>query len=445
MTFAADLGWDLGFADFKATVAWIDYEELRWADCDLSPYAGTACGNDITSETSELELQLTSNGAGNLEWVIGAFFLQEELANAFLWYDIASTVDNVPVTPADLNAYASWANQIRVDTTSTAVYGQASYAINDTTRLVGGIRYTDDERDWKIYGQDATDLSRINFSVLEVPDGNGAWDKVTWKAGVEHDVNENSMVYATVSTGFLAGNQQGAFNGTDSYDEQTVTAYELGSKNVLMDRRLVINAAFYVNHFEDLLATRFVDAGATTLAFTDNAGEVEAVGLELEIDWLPNERLQLGALIAIQDASYGDFVLPNVFQEGGRTINDVDNLFQLDGLQVQHSPDFTVTLLGAYTFDLGATGKLIPGVTLYYSDDYRVDDSPWFFGNQGAYTKTDLSLAWWSSTEAWSLRAFINNLEDEATLLKATRFGGDVAITDYAAPRTFGVTFRYQY
>ncbi len=244
-TFAADANFGLSFADLKVTLAYMDYTELRWDDCDLSTYAAIECGNDIASETTMQEFQLTSNSDGNLEWVAGLFFLQEELENAFLWRDLATLVNNVPVSPPDLNAYASWANQIRVDTSSAAIYGQATYSFTDTVRGIAGVRYTDDERDWQIFGQDPNDLSVLNFNVLEVPDGTGSWDRVTWKIGVEMDVNDSSMAYATASTGFLAGNQQGAFNGTNFYDEQLVTAFEIGSKNLLMDGRMLVSASLY--------------------------------------------------------------------------------------------------------------------------------------------------------------------------------------------------------
>ena len=446
-TFAGDIAMDFGFATLKVTLAYMDYKEYRWADCDLSPYPTLQCGNDITSETTQQEVQLTSAPHSGLQWVAGMFFLQEDLTNAFLWQDIYYDLkDNAPNPDADpVNLYASWANQIRVDSSSIAAYGQASYAMTDTMRILAGIRYTDDERDWKIYGQNPADLTSIDFSVLTVPDGKGSWDKITWKAGAELDLGENSMVYATVSTGFLAGNQQGAFNGTSSYDEQTVTAYEIGSKNLFAGGRLLFNASIYYNEFEDLLATRFVDTGATTLAFTDNAGEVDAYGVEIEMDWAATEQLQLGARIAAQNIEYGDFVLPNVFQEGGETINGVANLFQLNGLQVQHSPDITATLLGSYTIDLDSMGTLRPAFTVYISDDYRVDDSSWSFGNQDSFTRTDISVTWTDRNEDWGIRAFIHNVEDEAVLLKATRFGGDVAITDYGPPRTWGVTLTYKY
>ena len=445
LTLAGDINWSLGFADLKATIAYMDYEEYRWADCDMSAYPTIECGNDITSETNMQEFQLTSNSDGPFEWVLGVFLLQEDLTNAFLWEDLASVVDNVPVSPADINMHAGWTLQIRVDTSSAAGYGQASYAISDTTRVLAGVRYTDDQRDWQIYGQDPNNRSTYSFTVLATPDGEGDWSKATWKGGVEHDLSEDTMLYATVSTGFLAGNQQGAFNGTSSYDAQTVTAYEVGSKSLLADGSVRLNASLYVNQFEDLLATRFVDAGATTLAFTDNAGAIDAMGVEVEMDWAVSDQLQLGARIALQQSEYGDFALPNVFQEGGTTINGVNNLFQLEGLQVQNSPDFTATLLGSYIVDLGGSGTLLPAVTFYYSSDYRVDDSPWFFGNQDAFTKTDLSVTWMPVNQDWTARLWVNNIEDEATLLKATRFGGDVAVTDYSNPRMWGLTVGYRY
>ncbi|WP_446830806.1 TonB-dependent receptor [Candidatus Foliamicus sp.] len=445
LTLAGDLNWALDFADLKVTVAYMDYEEYRWADCDMSAYQTTACGNDITSETNMQEFQLTSNSDGALEWVVGVFLLQEDMTNAFLWEDFASVVDNTPVSPPDINAHATWTNQIRVDTSSAAGYGQASYAVTDATRVLAGVRYTSDERDWQIYGQDPNNTSTYSFTVLEVPDGEGDWSEVTWKAGVELDTSEDTMLYFTVSTGFLAGNQQGAFQGTNSYDEQTVTAYEAGAKSLLADGRVRLNASLYMNQFEDLLSTRFVDTGVTTLAFTDNSGAIDAVGLEVEMDWAVTDQLQLGARMAVQQAEYGDFVLPNVYQEGGQTIRGTDNHFQLDGLQVQNSPDFTATLLGSYTADLAGAGTLIPAITLYYSSDYRVDDSNWFYGNQEAFTKTDLSLTWVSISQDWTARLWVNNIEDEATLLKATRFGGDLAVTDYANPRMWGLTVGYRY
>ena len=451
LTLAADLDWALGFADLKVTAASMDYEEFRWGDCDMSAYPANSCGNDITSRTAIQEAQLTSNSGGPLEWVAGVFLLREDLANAFLWEDHGSTVDNVPVSPPDIGLHADWALQMRVDTASSAGYGQASYAVGDSTRLLGGVRYTNDRRVWRIYGQDPDDRSTHSFTVPTVADREGEWSKLTWKAGIERDMGEDALLYATASTGFVAGNQQGAFNGANfgghnpsghnSYDEQTVTALEAGSKNLLAGGRVRLNASLYINRYEGLLAT----PGSIIVAVTGNDGAIDAAGLEVELDWAVTDRSRLGARVAMQRAEYGDFVLPNVYQEGGRTIGGLDNVFQLDGLQVQHSPDFTATLLASHAVALGNAGTLVPTAALHHSSDYRVDESPWFYGNQDAFTKTDLSVTWISPNRDWSARLWVENLENEAILLKATRYNGGLAVTDYGNPRMWGLTVGYRY
>ena len=445
-TFAFELNQSLPFAELKVAAAIMDYTELRISDGDLSTNDYVISGNDIGSQTTSLEVQLTSNTDGPFEWVAGTYYFQEDLDNAFLWQNRASGLeDNAPVD--SMRSWASWMNEIQLDTTSLAFYAQGTFSVNDSFRLTAGLRYTDDEREWDIYGQNADDLSSIDFSVLEIDGANAAWDALTWKVGFEYDVSDTAFIYAHASTGFQAGNAQGAFNGDGTYDEQTVMAYEFGGKLVLADGSLILNSSLYFNEYEDLLSTRFQDAGATTLAFADNAGAIDAVGIEMEADWAPTEELRITANLALQNAEYGAFVTPNVFQEGGNlTVPGIAKpLFDLEGSQVQLSPDLTLTVSGNYDFSLGSGGILRPAITFFYSDDYRADDALFFFAEQEAFTKTDLSLSWISSDQQYSVRAFVNNLEDEATLTKVTRYGGDVAIADYSAPGTWGVSFRAQF
>jgi len=272
-----------------------------------------------------------------------------------------------------------------------------------------------------------------------------SWNKVTWKAGLEWDVSDDAMAYFTASTGFLSGNAQGAFNGSDNYDERLVDAYEIGLKSTLLDGSVRFNVAAYYNDFADLLSTSFVDTGGTTLAFSDNAGSAHAYGIEIEADWVPVERLSLGLRAAYTDAQYDNFVVSNVFEEGGSTINGVDNLFSLDGDEIVQSPKITATLLTAYDFDLGGLGTLTPNLTFYYSDGYRNADAPFFFGNQKSFTKTDLNLNWTSLNGDWNGQVYVHNLEDEEIMIEATRFGGNVAIADFAPPRTFGFRLGYRF
>jgi iron complex outermembrane receptor protein len=446
VSISAELNWSLESVDLKVIGAIMDYEETRFTDGDFSTFASTADGNAIKSKTNSLEVQLSSTYESDFEWVAGVYLFSEDLDNAFLNASLGDIVDNAPdlSTPPE-TLYPVWLNEIRLETTSSAAYFQGNYAFSDDTRAIVGLRYTSDEREWDIYGQNPDDRTEINFSELEVENAEGDWSKVTWKLGVEHDLTSKQLLYATISTGFLAGNAQGAFRGDDTYDEQTVTAYELGWKNMLMDNTLRVNASLYYNQYKDLLSTRFQNVGGTSLSFFGNAGEIDALGLELEIDWQASEQLRLGARAAFNNSEYGDFVTPNVFQEGGETINGIDNLFQLDGDQVQLSPDYNITLLGSYEIELGEHGRITPSVSLQLSDSYRTNDLPFAFGEQDSYQKLDASVTWVSNSEEWRIRAYVQNANDELILLRSVRFGGNVAAADYANPRTIGVRVGYQF
>lgn len=446
VSISAELNWSFDAIDMKVIGAAMDYEETRLTDGDFSTFASTVDGNAIDSKTRSLEVQLSSTYETDFEWVAGIYLFSEELDNAFLNASLGSIVDNAPdLTQPREMLYAPWLNEIRLETTSAAAYFQGNYAFSDDTRAIVGLRYTSDDREWDIYGQNPNNRTEIDFSELEVDGAEGDWSKVTWKLGVEHDLNRDQLLYATVSTGFLAGNAQGAFRGTDTYDEQTVTAYELGWKSMLLENTLRLNASLYYNQYEDLLSTRFQQVGGTAVSFFGNAGQIDALGLELEIDWQASDELRLGVRAAFNDSTYGDFVTPNVFQEGGETINGIDNLFQLDGNQVQLSPDYNITLLASYEFDLGENGRIVPAGSLQLSDSYFTNDLPFSFGEQGSYQKLDASVAWYSADSNWQVRAFIQNANDELILLRSVRFGGNVAAADYANPRTYGVRVGYKF
>ena len=62
----------------------------------------------------------------------------------------------------------------------------------------------------------------------------------------------------------------------------------------------------------------------------------------------------------------------------------------------------------------------------------------------GAYSKSELGLAWEDPAHHWTARAYVHNLED-----KAVRNSALVALgyyfADYNPPRTYGVRLEYSY
>jgi len=447
-TVMTEFNTELSFADLKILGAWMDYDDFRMEDGDFSPYSSLEEGYDMQSDSKTLEMQLTSNGEGKWEWVAGMYYLEEDLSYAFLWKDLHDLIDNAPdPNVAPKNTWASWLNQIQMVTTSYAVYAQTRYFLSEQTRLIAGLRYTEDERKWDIYGQNPNDLTSLNFSQLEVDNTKKSWGAINWKLGIEHNLSEDSLLYATASTGFLAGNAQGAFSGSDTYDEQTVSAYEIGSKNMLFDGKMRMNLSLYYNDYQDLLATGFKPKpsdNSTNLAFVTNAGAIDAYGLEMEIDYLATDRLKLGLRGELSKTEYGNFITSNPYPDGGITIEGVDNLLQLNGSQVMHSPDYAISFSASYEIPLDDGSELIPSVLVYTTDDYRNSDEPYAYAWQDGYTRVDANLIWRFADEKWQVKFYVTNLTDEVIMIRGTRAGGNIALVDYEDPRMFGLQVKYQ-
>ncbi len=439
----------LSFADLKLIGSYTNYYERRFVDGDFTPFPSLVEGVLTTSKSASEELQFVSKDNGSpFKWVVGAYFFQEDLGGSFQQQQLyVVDANNTPDRTQPLNAWANPTNRIDIYTRSYAGYAQGTYSLSETFRVLAGVRYTQDNRLWDIYGQTRTQQA-LTYSNPVLLGTRKNWNRTTWKGGLEYDLGPDAMGYFTVSTGYLAGNAQGQYSGAATYDAQTATAYELGLKSTFADGKIRFNVAAYYNQYRNLLSIRFVDTATTTLAQTTNAGAVNSKGVEVEADWVPNDYLRLGARLSFMHARFGDFVFNRRYQEGGNIRPNASGQFtawQLEGLQVANSPDFTGTVFASYRFDLGDKGSLTPMVSTYINSGYRTSDDPLLFGEQGSFQKTDLSLTWTSSDEKTTVRGWVRNVENEATLTRGTRFGGDLAVVDYAAPRTYGLTISYNF
>src|SRR5690606_8923229 len=132
-----------------------------------------------------------------------------------------------------------------------------------------GVRYTDEKHT----------LDDGNQVVLHISDGSGgiittppttpaqlcavdpackgdstSFEEVTWRVVLNHYLAPDVLTYASYNRGFKSG----VYNistidaaNTTATDPETVDAYELGLKASLFERRLEVNAALYLNKYEN--------------------------------------------------------------------------------------------------------------------------------------------------------------------------------------------------
>lgn len=433
---------DLGFANLKVLVGYADFSSGRTQDTDYSRFNSGISGqfDDVVASTEEI--QLTSANDGALEWTVGAYFLQEQKRGDFIFDRFQNTgTNNRPDGTIATGWFSDFDARADVDTDSVAFYGQGTYSLTDALRVTGGLRYTEDKKDFTriTTGRHTTPISFFEADgVTPRPtfEDSATFDKVTWKAGAEYDLSDDSLLYASASTGFQSGgfnNSANSVTGGASFEPQLVDAYEIGTKNVFLEGALKVNAAFYVNEFSDLLSQEFVSVGATVLAISTNAGEATAKGAEVEIDWAPTDNLLLTGRASFTDAKFGDYTI-------SEPVSGTSN--NLDGGRVPLTPDATLGF--GVLYDIGlANGTLSPSANLYYSSSYSTNDVDYAFAEQDSYTKIDLRLTYADDND-WFIEGFADNILDEEILNRTVRFGQNMIGQNYANPAMYGIKFGFR-
>jgi iron complex outermembrane receptor protein len=329
----------------------------------------------------------------------------------------------------------------QVDTESKAAFAQANYSITERTRATVGLRYTNDQK--------TEDGQNYAGAVLQgsVKDSHSSWDSWTYKLGLEQDVFDESMVYASVSTGFKAGGVSLSQGPAATFDPEELTAYQAGIKTRLFDGRLSINSEVYYYDYSNYQATyssldpRF----GGSIRIVSNAGAAKIRGAEVESSFKFTPDDLLSASVAYIHGRFGTFVVPN--GTGGT--------FDYSGSEI-NAPSWQLSASYRRFFLVGDWGQVSPSLSANYRSGTFLDNRVYGptttppalrgtrtgpFTYQGGFTKMDAAVSWQSVSEQWQVTAYVNNLADKATATSASRNTAGV-ITGYVeSPRTYGVSF----
>ena len=132
------------------------------------------------------------------------------------------------------------------------------------------------------------------------------------------------LAYATVSTGFKGGGiAPRPFNAAQAvpFGPETLTAFELGLKTDLFDRRVRFNVSAYYNKFKGAQLTLLSCpqfGGPGPCAVPQNAGDADVKGVEAELFIQPVQGLQIDASASVLDWDW-KCVVPAVVNPAGAT------------------------------------------------------------------------------------------------------------------------------
>jgi iron complex outermembrane receptor protein len=310
---------------------------------------------------------------------------------------------------------------------STAAFGEATYSVSPKLNVMAGLRRTNDDKSRKGY----TVLGEPEF-FRSVNDAAVSYSQTTGRVGFDYTPVKNTMVYATLSTGYKAGGFNDGTASTNAflkYDPEHLTSLEVGLKGRFLENHLQINADVFKYDYRDLQLTAIVADPFTgaNASQTVNAAKASVSGGEIEGKYLASSDDKINFSATYLDAHFKTY----------KPTAAVD----WAGYSLDKSPKFTVGLSYSHSFLLDGGASLNATVGTRYSASYVLSD----YGNgvqfaQGAYHMSNASLTYAPIGDKWSLQAYVRNIENKTIMTNySASFAGFPATVGLGSPRLAGV------
>lgn len=408
----------------RSISAWRKDDSASPIDFDALPAVDVDVPAIYRNEQVSQELQLLWDDDGALSGLIGAYYLD---AKADTLFDT-----RIFTTVPGLTAFTS----AQIDTTTFAVFADASFDFTEQLSLSLGARYTWDERRGNILRQNYLGGGSPIFGGAGTPfgapstnfRGEADFEKFTPRASISFKPTPDHNIYASYSKGFKGGGFDPRGVGTNapaaipfqptnaevaeflSFDPETVDSYEIGYKGNLFDGALYVAAAGFYADYTDVqipgsVACTVLVNGVATPSFcgvVSNAGAATFKGVELEASARLGAGFTLSGALGYIDAKYDEFIA-NI----AATPTDVAEF-----REVQNTPEFTASLNAGYLAPLGDGDLAFNAGVSYRSKTYQFEiPNPYL--DQDGYALFDASVAYTAPGGRWSIGLYGKNLTDE--------------------------------
>jgi iron complex outermembrane receptor protein len=456
-----EANWDIG--EFTLTSITAYRESSIDADTDDDGRPTNPIGFEQSGSTDQdqwtQELRLTSPAEDRLNYVVGLFYFDQTVERQF-----QRAFEFVPGNPGiGISTFS-------VDTTNWAAFGEATYTLTDQWRLIAGVRYTNDELDFK-FGRTREGLPIGVPDPIEPTPGGTDDDDTSGKIALEWDFNDEGMTYLSYTTGYKGPAYDVTF-GTDPttlepVDPETSKSWELGLKSTLFDNRMMLNIAIFHTEYDDFQGQAFFDPdgrpdcpddnpgcdpednpGSFTLV---NAGKVETQGVEIDFTAMPMENLRLFGGLAYIDATIDDYEGgPCSFGQQFRG-ECPDGTQDLSGGDMPFSPDWKGSLTAQYTIELATSFDVQLQSSVRFQDDVLFSLSQDENTEYDGYEIVDASVALIDKDNKWHATVYVKNVFDNfyvtgiGSTLDLFIPNGYLQQVPRYAERTAGMEVRYRW
>ncbi|MDH3337479.1 MAG: TonB-dependent receptor [Gammaproteobacteria bacterium] len=372
-----NIEYDLDFATLRSVTGYASSEIRDLDDCAGLPQLAGCVRSALPIRHSQWsqELQLVSSGSETVDWLLGAYFYNDDA-----WRNYFELIPAFGTQPRfDYHSTS--------DESTWAVFGQGTWHVAQSWSITAGYRRNGETHNFSTIGTGTNDPPTLVESRKD-------WTNDSWRLDVAYAVNDDALVYASVSTGFKSG---GISNG-DSFDPENLTAYETGLKSQWLDRRLTLNAAAYYYDFRDLQVRTATITDSGLIFGIDNAAKAEIYGIDADTSYRLSDRLNIsGGVVWLPKREFVEY--------RNDAVGDT-----LSGNDVTRAPEWTAVVALDYAQPLRNRGKLAARLEYNYRSDlfYTTDNDPRFA--QDAFSLLNLFLSFEPASEKWYVFASGRNL-----------------------------------
>ncbi len=416
---AATLDYAFESFDFFAMSDYKEFKRTVGLDSDQTASPELIFQSNSTIEQFSQEFRFSGESA-DLKWVGGLYYLSidtdysQGLAGSPTTFFLGGEENNTLVS---------------LETESYSVFGQIDYSLTDDLVLVGGLRYTREDKDFvgNVYQNENTndrviEIDTTTTSLETLVDSN---DQNLWSAKLQLEYSVgNSLYYAGINRGVKAGSFNAPLQGGFSlYEPEELTAFEAGLKHSFMQGSGVFNANVFYYDYSDY----------QSFSWVNNAGvvsneEASFSGVELEVFLTPTDSLDV-----MVNFSYTDAVVEDLEVASGYFADTTPPF----------TPEYQASAMLRYNWD-AFDGNMAAQLSANYQSETFHNARNFTAHEIDSYATADTRLTWVDAEDKWLIAAYVDNLFDsdhELIGFDVTGFYGTSQIS-YAKPRTYGVTIR---
>jgi len=300
------------------TIPYAFYADIFFPDG--APHTSAILAGDLGFEKFTQEVRLVSSDNQNFEWIVGAFYTDEDGHN----------VQDLVITPEEPFYYANFPSTYK----ETSLYGTGTYYFTPDFDASVGVRYAD-------YSNDV-ELEAIGPLIAPIPYTKIEDNVTNWLFNLRYRPSVNTAVYGRIASGYRPGGANliildpttGEPLNDAFYKPDSLWSYEIGFKGTTEDGRWGYDVgAFYIDWTDYQIG---VVIGGIQVA--GNAEKASSKGAEASLSFAATEALTFTGILSYIDAKLD---------------KDEPNLGGQDGDQLPSTPKWQFALDMQYDFNMG--------------------------------------------------------------------------------------------